>query len=157
VSDPKRPTILCLSRSSSQLKEILSHLGHALYATVSASSPEQAVAFCAANQVNAIVLDSEFATEGGWTIAQSFRMVTPRLPIVLLRMNHDRKIPAGIDAVAEGTDVVLNTLRMLLAKTAQDDPADSAASRSKPALARVEDRGTRWMRKAKHIGDPNGG
>lgn len=100
------------------------------------SSPEEAVAFCAANQVAAIVLDSEFATEGGWTVAQSFRMVTPQLPIVLLQPNRGQEIPAGIDAVAAGADLVLGTLRILLAKVVADTPNVEELPKSKASLMR---------------------
>ena len=115
----KRPTILCLSRSSSQLREIISHLGEAHYETVPASSPEEAVAFCAANQVTAIVLDSEFITEDGWTVTQSFRMVAPQLPIVLLKPEKIAEIPGGIDAIASSTELILGTLKALLARSEQ--------------------------------------
>jgi CheY-like chemotaxis protein len=115
MSDQRKPRILCVSRSTSHLKLIISHLSQEEFEAVAASSPEEAVAFCTANHVNAIVLDSEFATEGGWTVARSFRMVAPQLPIVLVKANHNHEMPVGIDAVAAGADLVIGTLKMLLA------------------------------------------
>jgi DNA-binding response OmpR family regulator len=115
----KRPTILCLSRSGSRLREIIAHLGETHYETIPVSSPEEAVAFCAANQVNVIVLDSEFITEDGWTVTQSFRMVAPQLPIVLLKPEKIAVIPGGIDAIASSTELILGTLKALLARSEQ--------------------------------------
>ena len=131
----KKPRILCLSRSTSQLNLILSHFAEAEFETVPASSPEDAVAFCAANQVHAIVLDSEFVTESGWTVTQSFRMVAPQLPIVLVKSEADLKVPPGVDAIATSADLVLGTLKILLAKANSQSPAtDSEASKAKLVL-----------------------
>jgi CheY-like chemotaxis protein len=115
MSGRLKPRILCLSRSTSRLRLIVSHLSHEEFEAVTASTPEEAVALCTANHVTAIVLDSEFVTESGWTVAQSFRMVAPHLPIVLVKANHDHEVPVGIDAVAAGADVVIGTLKRLLA------------------------------------------
>jgi len=120
MSGRLKPRILCLSRSTSQLRVIISHLSHEEFEAVAASTPEEAVALCTANHVNAIVLDSEFVTESGWTVAQSFRMVAPHLPIVLVKANHDHEVPVGIDAVAAGADVVIGTLKRLLANGTPD-------------------------------------
>jgi CheY-like chemotaxis protein len=120
MSGQSKPRILCLSRSTSRLRVIVSHLSHEEFEAVAASTPEEAVAFCTANHVTAIVLDSEFVTESGWTVAQSFRMVAPHLPIVLVRANHDHEVPVGIDAVAAGADLVIGALKMLLANGTPD-------------------------------------
>ncbi len=119
MSGRRKPRILCLSRSTSHLRVILSHISEAEFEAIAASSPEEAVAICTANHVTAIVLDSEFVTEGGWTVAQSFRMVAPQLPIVLLQPNHNHGVPAGIDAVVAGADLVIGTLKKLLANDTQ--------------------------------------
>ena len=140
MSGRRKPRILCLSRSTSHLRLILSHISEAEFEAVPVSSPEEAVAFCTADHVSAIVLDSEFVTEGGWTVAQSFRMVAPQLPIVLLQPNHNHEVPAGIDAVVAGADLVIGTLKKLLANGAPDThngalpppklPFDSGSSRT---------------------------
>ncbi len=117
MSGQRKPRILCLSRSTSHLRLILSHISQAEFEAVPVSSPEEAVAFCTEDHITAIVLDSEFMTEGGWTVAQSFRMVAPQLPIVLLQPNHNHEVPAGIDAVVAEADFV-GILKKLLANGA---------------------------------------
>jgi hypothetical protein len=95
---------------------MVSHFPPEEFETFPSSSPEEAVAFCAANHVNAIVLDSEFVTEGGWTVAQSFRMVKPQLPIVLLKRNHahHNHLPTHVDVVASKMELIPGALKMLL-------------------------------------------
>lgn len=39
---------------------------------------------CLNNHVSAVVLDSEFSTEVGWSAAQTFKMVNPHLPVMLV-------------------------------------------------------------------------
>jgi CheY-like chemotaxis protein len=86
---------------------IISHFAEEEFEAIAAASPEEAVAFCAANHVSAIVMDSEFVTEGGWTVAQSLRMVKPQLPIVLLKAGHGRELPPHVDAVACKVEMIL--------------------------------------------------
>ena len=131
MSDRRKHRILCLSRSTSRLRLIVSHLSHEEFEAVTASTPEEAVALCTASHVTAIVLDSEFVTESGWTVAQSFRMVAPHLPIVLVKANHDHEVPVGIDAVAAGAELVIGTLKMLLANSTPDGH-DSTVTQSNP-------------------------
>jgi len=114
MSDRRKPRILCVSTSSSQLELIISHFAEEEFEAIAAASPEEAVAFCAANHVSAIVMDSEFVTEGGWTVAQSLRMVKPQLPIVLLKAGHGRELPPHVDAVACKVEMILGTLKALL-------------------------------------------
>jgi CheY-like chemotaxis protein len=116
MSDRQKHRILCVSRSTSQLRLIVSHFSDEEFETILSSSPEEAVAFCAANHISAIVLDSEFATEDGWTVAQSFRMVKPRLPIVLLKRNHSHHhpLPPHVDVVASKAEMIPGALKILL-------------------------------------------
>lgn len=114
MSETRKHRILCVSRSTTQLDRMMAHLTRPEVEALSASSPEQAVAFCAANHVSAIVLDSEFTTEGGWTVIQSLRMVHTKLPIVLLKADHGDEVPAGVDAVTSQIDLVFGTLNTLL-------------------------------------------
>jgi CheY-like chemotaxis protein len=78
----EKPRILCVSRSSSQLEAICSALPRREYEVLGATTPEQAVAVCVSNNLAAVVLDSEFSTETGWSAAQTFKMVKPHLPVV---------------------------------------------------------------------------
>jgi len=109
-----KPRILCVSRSSSQLEAIRSALPSKDYEVVAASTPEQAVAVCVSNNLAAVVLGSEFSTETGWSAAQTFKMVKPQLPVVLLGHNHQHLPPDGVDAVAPNYSAIQNKLDELL-------------------------------------------
>jgi len=156
MSGQTKPRILCLSRSTSQLRVIVSHLPHEEFEAVAASTPEEAVAFCTANHVTAIVLDSEFVTESGWTVAQSFRMVAPHLPIVLVKANHDHEVPVGIDAVAAGADVVIGTLKRLLAN-GTPERHDAALPQPKVPFVRQFKTGAAVNKIPEDDGEPSGG
>lgn len=110
----EKPRILCVSRSSSHLEAICSALPRGEYEVVSATTPEQAVAVCVSNNLAAVVLDSEFSTEAGWSAAQTLKMVKPHLPVVLLGHVHEQSLPHGIDAVASTYSAVLHKLNALL-------------------------------------------
>src|SRR5712675_1170000 len=69
MSGREKPRILCVSRSEFQLRTICSAIPSREYEIVSASTPEQAVAVCVNNQLAAVVLDSEFVTDG-WSAAE---------------------------------------------------------------------------------------
>ena len=109
-----KPRILCVSRSSSQLEAIRSALPSRDYEVVAASTPEQAVAVCVSNNLAAVVLGSEFSTEAGWSAAQTFKMVKPQLPVVLLGHDHLQALPHGVDAVAPNYSAIQNKLDELL-------------------------------------------
>ncbi len=106
--------ILCVSQSPSQLKELVSAVSSMAYEAVSASSPEQAVACCIGNALAAIVIDSEFLTEGGWTVPHSIKMVRPDLPILLLKQKHEGDIPHGVEAVAPSVPLIMQKLAAVL-------------------------------------------
>ncbi|HET9790394.1 MAG TPA: response regulator [Candidatus Angelobacter sp.] len=114
MSGQQKHRILCVSGSVSQLRAIVSHFPQDEFETIASSSPEEAVAYCAANHISAIVLDSEFATEDGWTVAQSFRMVKSQLPIVLLNAGPRRELPLYVDAIACKVEMILGALKVLL-------------------------------------------
>jgi DNA-binding NtrC family response regulator len=84
------------------------------YEVFAASTPEQAVAVCLSNKVAAVVLDSEFSTEAGWSAAQTFKMVDPHLPVMLLLESPEGSVPSGVDAVAPGPSHILPKLKVLL-------------------------------------------
>lgn len=110
----EKPTILCVSRSSSQLEAICSALPRREYKVVFATTPEQAVAVCVGNNLAAVVLDSEFTTDTGWSAALTFKMVKPHLPVVLLGHNHQQALPHGVDAVASTNYAIQHKLNALL-------------------------------------------
>jgi DNA-binding response OmpR family regulator len=110
----EKPRILCVSRSASQLEAIRSALPSRDFEVVDASTPEQAVAVCVSNNLAAVVLDSEFFTETGWSAARTLKMVKPHLPVVLLGHNHRQNPPNGIDAIATNYSSIQHTLNELL-------------------------------------------
>ncbi len=106
--------ILCVSQSPSQLQELTSAVSSIAYEAVPASSPEQAVACCIGNPLAAIVIDSAFLTESGWTVPQSIKMVRPDLPIFLLHQEHQGDLPHGVEAVAPTVPLMMQKLAGLL-------------------------------------------
>ena len=110
----EKPRILCVSRSASQLEAICSALPSREFEVLAATTPEQAVAVCVSNNLAAVVLDSEFSTEAGWSAAQTFKMVKPHLSVVLLGHNHQQQPPNGVDAVAATYPAILHELNALL-------------------------------------------
>ena len=110
----EKPRILCVSRSSSHLEAICSVLPRREYEVLSATTPEQAVAVCVGNNLAAVVLDSEFFTDIGWSAARTFKMVKPHLLVVLLGHNHQQALPHGVDAVASTYSAILHKLNALL-------------------------------------------
>lgn len=110
----EKPRILCVSRSPSHLEAICSTLPRREYEVLSATTPEQAVAVCVSNNVAAVVLDSEFLTEAGWSAAQTFKMVKPQLPVVLVGQGQEQVPPHGIDAIASTYSSIPRKLNALL-------------------------------------------
>lgn len=84
------------------------------YEVLSASTPEDAVAVCLSNHISAVVLDSEFSTEAGWSAAQTLKMVKPQLPVMLLLKSGNGTVPSGVDAVAHSHSHMLPKLKGLL-------------------------------------------
>ena len=110
----EKPRILCVSRSPFQLRAMRSAFPAREYEVLSAVTPEQAVAVCLNNHIAAVVLDSEFSTEAGWSAAQTFKMVNPRLPVMLLLKSAEGTVPSGVDAVAPSHSHMLPKLKGLL-------------------------------------------
>ena len=109
--------VLCVSESTIQMKEMCSAISSMHYEAVSAFTPQEAVACCSSNHVVAVVLDSEFLTEEGWSAAQSIKMLNPALPILLLEQGHNGDIPSGIDGVAMTVPTMLQKLAALLRRS----------------------------------------
>lgn len=114
MSGREKPRILCVSRSVYELREMRNAFPIRDYEVLSASTPEQAVAVCVSNHVAAVVLDSEFSTEAGWSAAQTLKMVNPRLRIMLLVKSDEGPVPSGVDAVALSHSHILPKLKGLL-------------------------------------------
>ena len=114
MSGRERHRILCVSRSAYQLRAMRSAFPPREYEVLSASTPEQAVAVCLGDHVSAVVLDSEFFTESGWSASRTLKMVNPKLPVMLLIKNAEGTVPNGVDAVAESHSHILPKLKGLL-------------------------------------------
>jgi len=114
MSGRKKTRILCVSRSASQLRAMRGAFPSTEYEVLSAISPEQAVAVCLSNHISAVVLDSEFSTESGWSAARTLKMVSPQLPVMLLLKNGNGTVPSGVDAVAHSHSHILSKLKGLL-------------------------------------------
>ena len=114
MSGREKHRILCVSRSLFQLREMRSAFPARDYEVFAASTPEQAVAVCLSNKVAAVVLDSEFSTEAGWSAAQTFKMVDPHLPVMLLLESAEGTVPSGVDAVVPSHSHILPKLKVLL-------------------------------------------
>jgi DNA-binding NtrC family response regulator len=110
-----KPRILCVSRSPYQLRAMRSAFPASEYQVLAASTPEQAVAVCLNNRIAAVVLDSEFSTESGWSASRTLKMVNPQLRVMLLLKNGDGTVPSGVDAVAPNHFHMLIKLKVLLA------------------------------------------
>jgi DNA-binding response OmpR family regulator len=114
MSGQGKVRILCVSHSSLQLKAMRELFPLREYQVFLASTPEQAVALCISNPLAAVVLDSEFTSDGGWTAPQTLRSVNAQLPILILNKGHTGKVPPGVDAVVKSPDILLPTLEKLL-------------------------------------------
>ena len=114
MSGREKPRILCVSRSAYQLKAMRDAFPARDYEVLSASTPEQAVAVCVSNHISAVVLDSEFSTESGWSAARTLKMVNPHVPVMLLLKSVDGIVPGGVDAVAPSHAHMLLKLKGLL-------------------------------------------
>jgi DNA-binding NtrC family response regulator len=107
--------ILCVTRSGIHLKTFQSVLSSDNYEVVSAFTSDQAVAFCINNAVAAVVIDSEFLTVDGWSVAQTFKALHPGLPVILLvEDGHEGPIPQAVDAIAKTSADMLQELQRLL-------------------------------------------
>jgi len=115
MSGREKPRILCVSRSAFQLRAMRGAFPAREYEVIAASTPEQAVAVCVSNHISAVVLDSEFSTEAGWSAAQTLKMVNPRLPVMLVLESAAGTVPRGVDAVAPSHSHILPKLKTLLA------------------------------------------
>lgn len=103
--------IVCVLHSPSNLKILPLSLRSARYEVILALTADQAVAFCINHSLAALVLDSEFFTQEGWSVTQTFKSLCPKVPILLLVENHQHgTIPKNVDAIANTTETMLAEL-----------------------------------------------
>jgi len=114
MTGQEKARILCVSRSAYQLRAMRGAFPSRAFEVLSASTPEDAVAVCLSNHISAVVLDSEFSNESGWSAVRTLKMVSPQLRVMLLSKNGNGTVPSGVDAVAHSHSHILSTLKELL-------------------------------------------
>lgn len=109
-------TVICVvDRRRNTLSRALRHAGNTVIETF---TTDQAVALCVSNKVDAVILDQEFFVEtDGWSVAQSIKLVKPRICVLLAtraRALNDR-LPKAVDAMVShnNTKGVLDTLEQI--------------------------------------------
>ena len=108
--------IVCVLHSPSNQIRLPVVLKSARYAVVSDLTADQAVAFCVSNIVAAVVLDSEFFSEGGLSVVQTFKSMCPKVPILLFVDHRHRTAPKNVDAIAHTTEIMLLELVRLFCR-----------------------------------------
>lgn len=100
--------IVCVLHSPSNQKILPQSLRSAGYEVILALTADEAVAFCINHSLAALVLDSEFFTQEGWSVTQTFKSLCPKVPIVLFVENHkDGAMPTNVDAMADTAGIML--------------------------------------------------
>jgi DNA-binding NtrC family response regulator len=108
----ERPKILCVLHSPSNRNSLPGVLRSARYEVISAFTADQAVAFCINHVAAAVVLDSEFFSERGWSVLQTFKSLCPKVPILLFVEDHQfGTLPQNVDAIANTAEMMLVELR----------------------------------------------
>lgn len=106
--------IVCVLHSSSNKGTLPLILKSAEYQVILPLTADEAVAFCISNLVVAVVLDSEFLSEVGWSVAETLKALCPKVPILLFVEPHrDGTMPKGIDATANTGETMLAELNRL--------------------------------------------
>jgi PleD family two-component response regulator len=106
--------ILVVGNAVFQFQAVRSTLHFHDYEVLATSTAEQAVAYCISNHVAAIVLNSEFVTDHGWSAAQTFKLINPHLPVLFLQEGDGVKIPIGVDDTATTLTDMLQKLQILI-------------------------------------------
>lgn len=97
----KVPTVLLLAdRRRSRTMKFLKDAGFRLMTTY---TPDHAVAICVSNHaIDSVVLDQDlFIQTGGWSVAQSLKMVCRTVFVILVVRGTlmDGPLPEGVDAI----------------------------------------------------------
>jgi PleD family two-component response regulator len=112
--DRRQVRILLVGDSSFDSQAVRSTLLCNEYQVLSAFTPDQAVAYCISNNVAAVVLNSKFVKDHGWSTAETLKAVNPHLPILYLHPSDIRKAPAGVDEIATTLHAMLEKLDTLI-------------------------------------------
>jgi hypothetical protein len=110
-------TVVCLvDRRRGALSRLLRHAG---FTVIESFTADQVVAICVNNRIDAVLLDQDlFVETEGWSVAQSVKLVRPRLFVLLVSRAsrlHD-KLPEGVDAVVpqDAPKEAVAALRLML-------------------------------------------
>jgi len=110
----ERRIVVCVLHSSSNIGTLPPILRSAQYQVIVSLTADEAVAFCISNLVVAVVLDSEFLSEAGWSVAETLKALCPKVPILLFVEPHkDGTMPKSIDATANTGETMLAELNRL--------------------------------------------
>lgn len=111
--------IVCVLHSPANQKCVSQTLKAARYEVVSALTAAEAIAFCVNHSLAALVLDSEFFTEEGWSVVRTLKSLCPQVPIILFVEDHSgRTISSDVDGIANTADIVLSELNRLFDRSA---------------------------------------
>ena len=98
----RRPRILCVASSASRLEPLLSPLQHFKLDHLAAYTSDQAVAVAVSSHVDVVLLDAECIRASEWSVANTLKLVCPKMPIVLLEQRNEGRclsdLPPGVDA-----------------------------------------------------------
>lgn len=107
--------------SSQNLEILRSVLEHAFYEVIHASTADQGVALSLNHSLAGVVLDSEFLTEQGWTLAQTLKGLRPAVPVLLFATEPcEIKVPHVLDGVVHTHADLLEYLSSSLQRNTAD-------------------------------------
>lgn len=117
--------ILCVASDPTIFQQLHHAFGGSRFAILTAITPDQAVAACAAQVVAAAVIHADSIRGQEWSVAQSLKLVNSSLPIILLDDRKDARpeLAQSIDTfISPGaTDELLSTLERLIARSTGDE------------------------------------
>jgi DNA-binding NtrC family response regulator len=117
MSRNQSPGVLCVGCSQRLFQKLTDRLKDSELRMLGPLNQEEAVAVCASQGVALIILDGASIRGQEWSVAKSFKMIRPNLPIILLGEHTSRtQLPDGVAAVLSlnHLDRLLSTIRRLL-------------------------------------------
>lgn len=113
---PTKTVLLLADRRQSHTQRALRTAGYRVMLSFTA---DHAVALCVNSEIDAVVLDQEhFVVTDDWSIAQSVKMIKPRIRVFLIIRGKilSPKLPMDVDAMVPEGDMqpLLKALKQLL-------------------------------------------
>ena len=109
--------VLCVGCSQRLFQKLNDRLEQSELRLLGPLNQEEAVAVCASQGVALIILDGASSRGQEWSVAKSFKMMRPTLPIILLGEHKSgTRLPDGVEAVVSlnHLDRLPSTIRRLL-------------------------------------------